>query len=281
MFLTRFQKKGAFLAPFFYWYLLLILLFSISCQVFNTLPVNNEISNNTSTIYGTVKKVIDGDSIELTDGEKIRYKGINAPERNQYLYQEALMLNLSLIKDKQVRIEVDQETKDQYGRTLGYIFIDQTLVNAELLKQGLAILYGESKIEKYKQLLISSMDQARQNHRGLWQKSTYSLVIDQINSNAPGDDTSNINGEYAVIKNLGKKPVQLSRFILKDESNNEYIFPSVSIPGNSQIKIMSGKGKNNPQNLYWGNDHPIWNNDFDAAYLFDSDHKLVDWKKYP
>jgi hypothetical protein len=44
---------------------------------------------------------------------------------------------------------------------------------------------------------------------------------------------------------------------------------------------MSGMGKNNPQNLYWESDHPIWNNDFDAAYLFDSDHKLVDWKKYP
>jgi micrococcal nuclease len=270
------HKKGATKAPFFYIFSLTLLLsFSLvflSCNTYINSPSQN---------LATVKKVVDGDSIELTTGEKIRYKGINAPEKNQHLYQEAYDFNKSLLAGKQVRIEYDLESKDQYGRSLGYVYVDQTLINCEMLKSGLAILYGEDEIGKNKQQFLESMNDAKRNNKGLWQPSLYHLTIERINANAPGEDTKNVNGEWVEIKNISKDSVQLQGFILKDESNNEYILPTLFLSSNSTIRIFSGKGKNTQHALYWGNDHPIWNNDSDSAYLFDNKFKLIDRKKYP
>lgn len=276
MFLSFHQKKGAFTAPFFYILSLSLLLsFSLvflSCNIYVNSPTPN---------LSTVKKVVDGDSIELMSGEKIRYRGINAPEKNQHLYQEALDFNKSLVAGKQVRLEYGLNKKDQYGRSLAYVYVDQTLVNCEMLKSGLAILYDESKLGNKKQSFLESMDYAVKNKLGLWQTSTLNLSIEHIYANAPGEDTKNVNGEWVEIKNRTSYSVQLEHFVLKDESNNEFIFPNISLPGGSIIRVFSGFGKNTKNALYWGNDHPIWNNDFDTAYLFDSQYKLVDWKKYP
>jgi endonuclease YncB( thermonuclease family) len=278
--LRNFQKKGAQKAPFFYWiFLLLVLIGTLnSCQIIATIPSDTKKSGYNN---GNVKKVIDGDSIELSNGDRIRLKGINAPEKNQYLYKESLSFATSLLDGKKIRIEFDEEDKDQYGRSLGYVFVEDVFVNEEIVRAGLAILFNVPKIGKYKNNLQSSFFEARQNRSGLWQKSADLVRIEQINSNAVGEDEKNVNGEWVLLKNIGKKQIQLAGYILQDESNNQYTFPNYILKENSTVTIYSGKGLSSSEKLYWGKNFPLWNNESDSAILFDSKNKFVDYKTYP
>ena len=86
----------------------------------------------------TVAEVVDGDTIELTDGRRVRYIGINTPERDQPYYREATEANRQLVAGQAVQLEFDQDTFDQYGRTLAYIWVDGRMANLEILSQGFA-----------------------------------------------------------------------------------------------------------------------------------------------
>jgi micrococcal nuclease len=86
----------------------------------------------------TVAKVVDGDTIELTDGRRVRYIGINTPERDQPYYKEATEANRQLVAGKTLQLEFDAETFDQYGRTLAYIWMDGEMVNLAMLRNGFA-----------------------------------------------------------------------------------------------------------------------------------------------
>ena len=70
-----------------------------------------------------VSRVVDGDTVELADGRKVRYLGINTPERGQPFYQEATDFNAELVAGKKVRLEFDVDTIDKYGRTLAHVFV--------------------------------------------------------------------------------------------------------------------------------------------------------------
>jgi micrococcal nuclease len=86
----------------------------------------------------TVARVVDGDTIELTNGRRVRYIGINTPERDQPYYPEATALNRQLVEGKNVQMEFDLETFDQYGRSLAYIWSEGVLVNLEIVRLGYA-----------------------------------------------------------------------------------------------------------------------------------------------
>jgi micrococcal nuclease len=111
----------------------------------------------------TITRVIDGDTIEAGQ-ERIRLIGINAEEINQpdsgkttscraLAAKEYLT---SLLLDKTVEIEIGQEPKDQYNRTLAYVFLDQGLVNALLVEEGLADVWLIAPNTKYHQQLIEA-----------------------------------------------------------------------------------------------------------------------------
>ena len=84
-----------------------------------------------------ISEVIDGDTVETVSHEKIRYLGINAPEKDEPLFGEALKLNESLVLGKSIKLEFDVQTKDRYGRILAYVFIDDNFVNLEMVKLSL------------------------------------------------------------------------------------------------------------------------------------------------
>jgi micrococcal nuclease len=89
----------------------------------------------------TVEKVIDGDTIDvLIDGEqqRVRYYGIDAPEKDEDCYKEATERNRELV-GKIVRLEPDARDKDDYGRLLRYVFTNEGVsVDATLVIEGLA-----------------------------------------------------------------------------------------------------------------------------------------------
>ena len=92
-----------------------------------------------------VTRVVDGDTIVLSNGERLRYIGVDTPETKhpkkglQCYGKEASAFNKKLVEGKKVKLEFDVQQKDRYGRLLAYVYLeDGTFVNAELLRKGYA-----------------------------------------------------------------------------------------------------------------------------------------------
>ena len=90
---------------------------------------------------GTVTHIVDGDTIKVAiDGtiETVRYIGVNAPERGEDGYEDAILVNRRLVSGKRVRMEADKQDTDKYGRKLRYVWVGRKFVNRELYQQGVA-----------------------------------------------------------------------------------------------------------------------------------------------
>lgn len=113
-----------------------------------------------------VIKVSDGDTITvLVDKQQIRVRleGIDCPESHQPFGNRASQLTEKLVKGKTVTIVKSGE--DQYGRTLGYVWVDDICVNRELLKAGLAWHY---KYFNKDPELAEMENQANEAKLGIW-----------------------------------------------------------------------------------------------------------------
>ena len=125
-----------------------------------------------------VKRVIDGDTIELDNGERVRLIGIDTPETVhptksvQYFGKEASNFTKNLVEGKLVKIEYDVQKRDKYNRLLAYVYLeDGTFINAELVKQGYAQVSTYPPNVKYVHLFTKLQTEARENNRGLWAKN--------------------------------------------------------------------------------------------------------------
>ena len=121
-----------------------------------------------------VKKVIDGDTIVLADGKRVRYIGINSPELGgpaERFGSEAREFNRKLVDREKVLLEFDREKQDQYGRVLAYVFLpDDTFVNAELVRSGHAYCVFRRPNTKYDPLLLQLQREAMAKKVGMWEK---------------------------------------------------------------------------------------------------------------
>ena len=118
-----------------------------------------------------VTRVIDGDTIEISTGEKVRYIGINAPElanRNECFAGKARQKNVSLVLNKKVKLVKDVSDKDRYGRLLRYVYIDNLFVNKTLVEEGYANAATHPPDVKFKDLFIQMQKQAKEQKKGLW-----------------------------------------------------------------------------------------------------------------
>lgn len=101
-------------------------------------------------LSGPVLRVLDGDTIEVELGgerERVRYIGIDTPEMGderpeiRALALEARWANARLVEGRRVRLELDVEKRDRYGRLLAYVWVGDTLVNEALVRAGRAAPY--------------------------------------------------------------------------------------------------------------------------------------------
>ena len=123
-----------------------------------------------------VRSIKDGDTIILENGEEVRYIGIDTPEESQPYFEEAKEANREMVEGKKITLEYDIEKRDDYFRLLAYIWIvadrakggDNLLVNAELIKQGLACVYSFRPNLRYKDYFVSLQKQAREKKIGIW-----------------------------------------------------------------------------------------------------------------
>jgi len=117
-----------------------------------------------------VEEVIDGDTIDvLIDGlvTRVRYFGIDTPERGRACYREATDRNESLVGDT-VLLLPDARTEDDFGRLLRYVFLpDGTSVDATLVAEGFAEAW--TRDGRYRDEIVALEEEARKEGRGcLW-----------------------------------------------------------------------------------------------------------------
>ncbi len=134
------------------------------------------IASPTAPLAGGVRAevtyVIDGDTIEVElDGReyRLRYIGVDAPEREEPFYEEAREFNRDLVEDQTVILVRDVSETDQYGRLLRYVYLeDGTFVNGELITNGLARLVTFPPDVAQTEYLRGLQDEARVAEAGMW-----------------------------------------------------------------------------------------------------------------
>jgi len=135
-----------------------------------------------------VSRVVDGDTLMLENGERVRLIGIDTPEMHasdkltrdarqtgqeasaiQELGRQAYEFTKALVEGKRVSLEFDAERYDKYKRLLAYVYLkDGTFVNAEIVQQGYASLMTFPPNVKYADQFRKLYAEARENRRGLW-----------------------------------------------------------------------------------------------------------------
>lgn len=112
--------------------------------------------------------VIDGDTIEVEGGERVRYIGIDAPETRECYGPEATEMNRDLVQGKTVILIGDVEDRGKYGRLLRYVIADGRFVNAELVRLGYAKAQSYGDNVMFQQVLTIFERYASQSRAGLW-----------------------------------------------------------------------------------------------------------------
>ena len=118
----------------------------------------------------TVKRVIDGDTVELANGQIVRFVGVNAPNNGEPFEEEATEANQKLVQGKIVTFEYDTYTSDRFWRVLAYPFVDGKNVVVELAKQGMmkVTIYEDRRKLKYQDELLVAQTEAQKKKVGIW-----------------------------------------------------------------------------------------------------------------
>ncbi|MDP2860117.1 MAG: thermonuclease family protein [bacterium] len=137
-----------------------------------------------------VAKIIDGDTLCLENGERVRLTGVDTPEskvnaklkrdskRTSKDYEtiittgrEAAEFTKKLANGKRVRLEFDVEKRDKYNRLLAYVYLpDGKMLNAEIVKAGYAQVMTVPPNVMHQDLFLKLQQEARENKRGLWRE---------------------------------------------------------------------------------------------------------------
>lgn len=128
-----------------------------------------------ATSIHNVTRVVDGDTIQIDSGEKVRYIGINTPETVdprtsvQCFGKEASAFNKQLVEGRDVKLVVDVSETDKYGRLLRYVYLnDGTFVNLELVKKGYARVDTFPPDVAHAKEFVAADHAARLAKLGLW-----------------------------------------------------------------------------------------------------------------
>lgn len=126
-----------------------------------------------------VERVVDGDTLVLAGGERVRLIGVDTPETKhptkpvEPFGPEASAFTKKAVEGQAVTLKFDREKYDRYQRLLAYVYRDDWCLNEELIRNGLSECvtkypFDSSMKEKFRQ----AEDQARRERRGIWSQST-------------------------------------------------------------------------------------------------------------
>ncbi len=124
----------------------------------------------------TVKRVVDGDTLLLASGQRVRLIGVDTPETKrpnwpvEPLGKEASRFTTELVGNGPVRLEFDRERRDQYRRLLAYVYLpDGRLLNEEIIRAGFskAVTHFPYRSDR-KRLFVAAEKAAKAEGLGLW-----------------------------------------------------------------------------------------------------------------
>ncbi|MDF2681854.1 MAG: nuclease [Brevibacillus sp.] len=154
----------------------------------------------------TVQRVVDGDTVELSTGEKVRLIGVDTPETVKPNHpvepygKQASDFSKQLLTGQKVTLKFDVEPYDKYKRLLAYMYLqDGTFVNEKLVRDGYARIMTIPPNVAYSDLFLEAEREARENNRGLWGKSTQNPSAsfpsaEKPKQKAPGSEQKLIKG---------------------------------------------------------------------------------------
>lgn len=194
------------------------------------LPVTPAVS------YCIVEKVFDGDTILLSDGQKVRLLGVNTPEvagRNKAAEPGGDAAKAWLkqrLEHKRVRLEFDVEKQDKYMRTLAYVFTeDRQHINLELVRGGFAAVNIYPPNLKYVDALVAAQQSAEQAGIGIWRDRAYAAKgFETLNAdNYKG--WKRVSGVIQAVKKTRKYSyLQFSEYVaVRIENKSLDLFPTL------------------------------------------------------
>lgn len=130
----------------------------------------------TSGLRAKVQRVVSGQTLDVLISStqsplitRVRLVGISAPDLQQYPWGIAAKKKLQeLLSQQKVLLESATTQKDAFGRQLAYLWHNNTLVNEQLVAEGLVLADIDSFNRKYRQRLIRAQEYARAMGYGIW-----------------------------------------------------------------------------------------------------------------
>ena len=257
-----------------------------SPETTDTTPVAATAPTSAEPITDVV--VLDGDSIRADIGgtvEEIRLLGINAPERDECLSSEARSALIDLVATAGETAVITEE-RDQFGRVLGYLYLDGSAAGLEMVRGGYAIALASD--HPLLPDMLAAEEEAVALEQGVWSPTACGsdgagreVSIWAIEPDAPGRDDTNPNGEWVALTAVGAD-VDLSGWMVRDESSvHRYTFPDGFVLADGEIvTVRSGCGEDSRDDLYWCANGTVWNNAGDTVLVLDSFGAVVLRERY-
>ena len=201
----------------------------------------------------TVKTVYDGDTVQLEDGRKIRFLGINTPEiqhRNKAAeeggYEAKAWLSQKL-QNTRVRLEFDVENTDKYGRTLAYLVTENhEVLNISLVKAGLAAVSIFPPNLLYVQELSAAQQYAEQHQLGIWKAASYAVIPVERLTNTGHFGWTRLVGKVQSIRESDKFIFLVfnEQFEVRIERESVSLFPDLKSYVGKVIEVRGWLNKN-------------------------------------
>jgi micrococcal nuclease len=135
-------------------------------------PEDRRLSAMGGFIRGQALSVADGNTLTVLIGnrkETVRLIGIDAPEPGQAPWGQAAAASLrALVEGRSVRLELDAARRDHAGRLQAHVFVGDTSVNLEMLRQGQAVAAARLSNAASAEEFIQAEREAREAGRGVW-----------------------------------------------------------------------------------------------------------------
>jgi len=255
-------------------------------------PTQTPIASPTPTPVSTqvmVVRVIDGDTIEIEGGDRVRYLGIDTPEPNECYGPEATAKNRELVERKNVTLDKDVSERDAFGRLLRYVYVNDLFVNAELVRWGYAsVLYYPPDVEHY-ELLTQLEREAREANLVLWVPTCatptptigtgqiaityifYDGVVPRVESD-----------EYVEFRNPSAEVVDMSGWkLISLIGEQTFVFPTgfTMQPGQT-CRAYTNEYHPERCGLSFGSGSAVWRNSGDTAVILDTQGQEVSRYSY-
>jgi endonuclease YncB( thermonuclease family) len=205
-----------------------------------------------STVF--VSRVIDGDTIEIEAGQKVRLIGINTPEEGVVGYGSAKDFLTGAVLEESVVLE--SSGVDRYGRVLGHVILDGENVNEKILREGLGLLYYYEK-DLYYGGLKEAEEFARLNEKGVWKQSSRYGCVSLIDLQYEESGGRCIDDEVLILENACDEDIDV---LIKDDATHMY------------------RETLEAQSVFRKSFSCIFNDAGDSLYVWDEEGLLVFWR---